>query len=368
MTATRTALYYPNIAITNKGWLRQTLLFWDEIGSIVPKEVWEDHPYFEIEDEEINQLYSEGIYRPFFPDDLRMKGGHHLQEKFNSEFFTRLNYYDKKLDLSKRGSYVPVYKSKEMHMNIFHKLERRNLATEKLAMKKIGASVSIYERNNPVIFIEKNAADLYMSLLAEYLANNDSKITIPLTDQGTCLDATFEAIDECNQQTCAKIMFKNILPVPKSDVSVHEIIRFKKEHEGDLIEFRQYMDGLGVEAISCRTASEIRDFSIRKSEEIKKEVTTLKKSLKEFDIDTVFGSLHTIVDVKRPDWWQALVSSGIVSAGTEAFPLTVIGGLAVNAAINVGRYISKRNIERNDMLRDSPYTYLYQMKRRGIVP
>jgi len=87
MNHTKTALYYPQMVIPNKQWIRQALLYWDDIGSIVPEAIWNEHPYFEIDDEETNRLYEAKLYRPFFPEQLRRKFGSKIEDSFYQEFF-----------------------------------------------------------------------------------------------------------------------------------------------------------------------------------------------------------------------------------------------------------------------------------------
>ncbi len=36
---TRTILYYPHINIRNQSWLKQAVLYWDNVGTIVPHEI-----------------------------------------------------------------------------------------------------------------------------------------------------------------------------------------------------------------------------------------------------------------------------------------------------------------------------------------
>ncbi len=64
----KTILYYPTIRIPSKEWIKQALLYWDEIGSIVPQ-TWDGKPVIPLS-EDVEYLQSEGAFRPFDPDQL----------------------------------------------------------------------------------------------------------------------------------------------------------------------------------------------------------------------------------------------------------------------------------------------------------
>jgi hypothetical protein len=68
LSAKRTILYYPTMSVPNGGWLRQALLYWDQIGSIVPEELQKsgDAPY----NDDILFLLHEDVFRPVGPDLL----------------------------------------------------------------------------------------------------------------------------------------------------------------------------------------------------------------------------------------------------------------------------------------------------------
>jgi hypothetical protein len=68
MQSKRTILYYPSIRVPMTPWLRQVLLYWDEVSSIVPYEV-ENNAFFPIS-YDIQYLRDEGEFRPIHPEML----------------------------------------------------------------------------------------------------------------------------------------------------------------------------------------------------------------------------------------------------------------------------------------------------------
>jgi len=80
----RTALYYPTIAVPSGPWLRQNLLYSDEVASIVPQR-WDETvliPYTP----DIEYLKSEGEFRPIRPEILIEQRDYREVEELDNEF------------------------------------------------------------------------------------------------------------------------------------------------------------------------------------------------------------------------------------------------------------------------------------------
>lgn len=358
MKNTRTALYYPNIVITNSQWIRQALLYWDEIGSIVPEEIWNEHPYFKFEDAEIKQLWDAGLYRPFFPETLKQSGGSRLQDQFYTEFFERLDYFDQNHTFRDNGTWCPTYESKEMRAHLFDEFEKRGLATRTMEGKSGAKIRSVSASHQSLILIEKNTSDLYMSLLAEYLAGNDSSITVPYTDQRRSVDYAFGSLEAGGAPNSAEIFFDHVLPVPAEDVSLDKIIEFKEDRRSELLRFRKLIDSFQTEMQSITDPKLLRDFSIQCGEDIELGVGDLQENLNDHKIETRWGTLSALVDIPLPEWLGLLTGVGLSS--TNPYLLYAFGGAAiVDAGIRVRKYRAKQNRERNQMFQDSPYSYVY---------
>jgi hypothetical protein len=78
----RTILYYPTIDIPTGTWLRQALIYWDQVGSIVPRSYddWQDQRAISRYNSDIQYLYEEEVFRPFNPDALIFDQGIFLPE------------------------------------------------------------------------------------------------------------------------------------------------------------------------------------------------------------------------------------------------------------------------------------------------
>src|SRR5690242_17951955 len=83
----RRILYYPTINIPSGQWLRQAILYWDEIASIVPKDS-QGHILLNLSPD-VQFLKDEGEFKPVKPEDLVFNPdnseafGHFRQEFLN---------------------------------------------------------------------------------------------------------------------------------------------------------------------------------------------------------------------------------------------------------------------------------------------
>ena len=61
----RSILYYPDINMKDQSWLRNAVLYWDKVSSIVPEE---DKTI--VLSPEICELMEQDYYRPMYPSSL----------------------------------------------------------------------------------------------------------------------------------------------------------------------------------------------------------------------------------------------------------------------------------------------------------
>jgi hypothetical protein len=361
MNHTRTALYYPEIVIPSKEFIRKTILYWDDIGSIVPKTIWDEHPYFDLEDQETNQLRDAHLYRPFFPHTLSM-GGVDFQRQFSNDFYKRLDFFNQRDALRHNTKYTPVYETKEMVPGLFDELAKpeRGLAKRELA------GVSVTESNHAVYFIESITANIYMALLAESLAEADKNITVPITEDTTWQDYAYAAIYPNNQNVCAKLVLDRILPTPSPDVPLEKLIDFKEDHRTELIQLRKAIDGFQTSIAHAPDIRTAQDSCCKFSEDFGSGVKDINRNLHDRNINTVFGSLNSLMDVKSPEISATLIGSGALTLGTLQ-PLFLLSGIIMAASIKIEAYLLKEREERRKWMESLPYSYVYHLQKSGIA-
>jgi len=361
MNHTRTALYYPDIVIPSKEFIRKTILYWDDIGSIVPKSIWDNHIYFDLEDEEINQLRDAHLYRPFFPNTLMHGTAPGFEERFSSEFYRRLDFFNQRKKLQNNTRYTPIYEEKEMVPGLFRDLKSRGLARWEIIGK---ASVS--ESGLPVLFIESVTSNIYMALLAESLAEADENITVPITEDGTWQDYAYSAIDTSKQKVCAKLVLDRILPIPSPEVPLDKIINFREDHRTELNQLRKSIDEFQTSISNAPDIRTVKDSCCRFSEQFESGVRDIDQNLHDRNINTVYGSLNSLLDIKSPEISGTLIGSGALALGTLQ-PLFLLSGIAMAASIKIEAYLLKEREERKKWMESLPYSYVYHLQKSKIA-
>jgi hypothetical protein len=61
----RTILYYPSITIQSPGWIRKSILYWDRIGTMIPRD-FDTEQYF---NEDMRILSDKGLLVPLYPEE-----------------------------------------------------------------------------------------------------------------------------------------------------------------------------------------------------------------------------------------------------------------------------------------------------------
>jgi hypothetical protein len=246
-TYKRCILYYPTISIPHGRWLKQVILYWDEIGSIVPQN-YEDQnliPYTPA----VQHLKDEGLFRPIKPENLIYQDWQKL-ENFEQEFRSILESEEFKKWRARR---IPIPKSlvsndtvptlsriheDKVSNSLMHYLEEKGLAQR--------------EPNSEWYFFENNTALLYMGLLAKYLADIDINLTIPGTNFEIYEELIFSALSKSEGFACLRTNLVNTLPVPREDVPLKKIVEFKRKRQAELLRFQSEIEAYEKEIRKCQ--------------------------------------------------------------------------------------------------------------------
>jgi hypothetical protein len=346
-----TILYYPTIDIPNTDWLRKVLLYWDEIGSIVPRNYQNENSI--TFSPEVSFLMSEGVFRPF--DPLRLIGNLQLLQEFEQEFlgviesepFQRL-ITNKKLKLASR---IHMHKIVDL---ILEKLEERELAKR--------------SQSSPWIKFEFNTAQAYMSLLAKYLSRIDSQATIPGTSKGGDIfqDLIYRSPEQSGTAGISASLLR-ILPMPRQDVTFEDILDFKRRRNIELMRFRLKIHEFQKELQSAENHEHIIQIVQKRQHEIQLGLEDLMPRFIEDKLRVVFGSLQSILQLPIP----TLLGAGIVAADITTDLINIplkyeIGGMLITGGIQIGDYLIKDLIRTRDEINKSQLSYLVSAQSEGI--
>jgi hypothetical protein len=344
-----TILYYPTIDIPNTKWLRKALLYWDEIGSIIPRNYQGESSIKFSPD--VAFLLNEGVFRPIDPyvlithQEVLAEFEHEFMEVIESDTFQKL-IVGKDLKLISR---IHEHKVSDFVIN--------GLEEIRLARRK---------HNSPWLMFENITAHAYMSLLAKYLSRVDSQATVPGTDQNIFQDLIYRS----PQQAGAAGIFtnlQNILPMPREDVPFEDILEFRRRREFDLMRFRQKIHVFQSELQPAETSEHVIQIVQKHQQEIQLGLADLMPRFVEDKLAVVFGSLNSILSIQSP----TLLGAGLVIANlaTNLVEIPIeyeIAGLLVVGGIQIGDYLIKERRRASDELRRSQLSYLIAAHQEGI--
>lgn len=365
----RTILYYPTIDIPTNSWLRNALLYWDEVSSIVPKS-WDEKLLMELSPD-IQYLMDEGQFRPIKPEDLISKSDRwEVFEEFQNEFKEIVSSGEFRSWILTRNRILNRIKTgvnsdsiiveSRIHSNktsdiIFNFLEERGLAKR--------------ARYDEWIYFESTTAFLYMSLLAKYLADIDSEQTTIGTDKAIYESFNFKKVKgDDGGFPVVSFNISNVLPTPKDSVPFEKIVKFKKNRTDNLRHFKKSLSDFQTKISNSESYSEIKENAMNFQETLTNGVEDLNAVLKDGRIDCKIKSLKSLISLKSPTFLAASASVANQKFDLIDIPIDLnMAGIALAGMIELStHYIDGRNKERAK-LRESPFSYIYHAQRKGII-
>lgn len=366
----RTILYYPTISIPNSRWLRQALLYFDEVASIVPSDVfWSGEVGKALVPltPDIKYLQDEGAFRQIPPEFLFMQEqgdnwerAHQLSDEFmeaiKSEPFKQL------LDANKHPrKFVKLHKGKlegTNFLNITEYLSKKNLIKFDEQYPQYGGEWFL---------VEANCALLYMSLLAQALADINKELIVTGTDRREYEHLVFDATSAHNGFACLDTRFVNMLPIPRDDVKLADILAFKKKQPDELLHFQQEIDTLQKKLSAATDQEEIKGILVDFSSSVQMGLNNLTQTLHDDKIATIVGSFKCIINAKSPATWIGVLvaAASLVGVHIATAPVTV-PLTAIVGTVEVGCHLINKRNEKRAKLRDSPFAYLYHAHKKGI--
>ena len=344
-------LYYPFIRIPNGDWLRTSLLYWDEVSSIVPNQ-WEaenKYPTY------ISDLLSEGFFRPIRPNlAFQQNNWYELFNSFEQEFKGIVD------SDSFRKRIIRTYKAGIPLKWVLY----RDKVTDSVRSFLIERSLAINVEGKYQLLVEKFTGLIYMSLFAKYLSSVDSSHTIPATNEKVYFNLIFSKSTETPQNACYDLRLNDILPVPKSSVSLTKILKFKYDRRQELMAFKKVIDELKMKLSNAKQFNEVEDLIHSTRNQIILGVKNLTSTLKEARVETGVGALKTLINVKNA---AIITTTEAALHYVEASPILKVAIPILTGAVELSHYFTQRSNQINAAVRNSSFAYIYHAKKAGIT-
>lgn len=219
------ALYYPTMNVPSGSWLTQTLLYWDQVASIVPEAMQPEL----MKDPFTNRLVELGQLVMIDPSEALSKPG--VEEKIH-EAFGVLGELNLRTDEGHRID--SQMRSEKMLYSIRSRLERSGHAQSSDGL-------------DSWIRVERGVAGWYMSLLAgviagNFEAENRDLVVRPVTQNETDLTEFLGPITNKDAGRYLCKVIHEVLPSPQGSLDPVQIADFKNAHGDELRRLRNWID------------------------------------------------------------------------------------------------------------------------------
>lgn len=257
-----TILYYPYIKIEDGKWLRNAILYWDKIASIVPS-----IDYDEYHSSEVDFLEDQGMYIPVNP---RIITDHpEIYNQFKNEI---KNVFPPTTNRNKG-----LLTSRINIRNDYHFDREKNCV---INIDKMPYEINQYLREagyigdasqGSYINLGSNASQMYMAIFAKYMAKvmqlEDGfaqNLVTTSSDEVKYYHLLSSIPEEANQKKEAQIftpsdlslnlILENVLPTPNMENKpLEDLIDFKKKNSDALASFKDEINQMKLKLITSDT-------------------------------------------------------------------------------------------------------------------
>lgn len=347
----QTILYYPNININDGQWLRNALLYWDNISSIVPYDNYGDLS------PELLFLQDAKIYDPIYPQDLFYS---EYANDFCDAIVKRISRYEKGQDQKFSMVNTPkirIHKEKIYAPALHALVHYRKLPPELLNYFTDKKYIKDYNTDG-WMEIDAKIAQIYMRTLAEYSIKCSDKDIVLGTDKVKSSREIYSNFTSHKTESqCCKLNILKCLPQPSLDTSFEEILDFKSARKEELNAFRIKIRELERNIYRSESFEEIKHHENSFIEGWKNCSSDYYKVLKDSNIKFVLGNLSTLVALP---FVGNLITEHISQDFSE---LVQTGGPLLQMAINYIDYKDKINPNKSD----GGFAYVINARKNGLI-
>ncbi|MCG3146051.1 MAG: hypothetical protein HONDAALG_03856 [Gammaproteobacteria bacterium] len=367
------ALFYPWIDIQDEAWLKTSLLYWDEVRTIVPESI--DAPY--------STNTGRALAEAGFLVPLRVHSGMDEIEELTEDVLSYLGTTEgAELLIAEGGPH-----RHDIHVEkLPYRLGRlAEMHPEKLPyeIRRMLRNLAAPSRRGPEwLHVDEGFADFYMTLLANRLADRVGArllTSVPAADRLAVtarLDAQLNGLIPWGMRAhgrhwreyeafgARRRMPRHLAPGLLANLAIEQVgiapdtpierlIEFREKHRDELAVFRTKVEQLAASVEADLSTEALRQrIADLHSHEVVPAISALKAALKG----------------RRIKWLSdGLLKIAFLSAGAST--MLAVAGLAVPTALLAGAGISLiatgtiYNVDKRESLLANPYAYLLSVER-----
>lgn len=342
-------LYYPTIDIKDGVWLRNALLYWDEVCSIVPYEGYTG------QSPEIQYMQERGLYRAIYPQYIFWN---EHSEKLKDTIIYNLSH-----PIKRRSKFYFNKVNRNNSTRLSSLIHHNKIPPEFMDIFK-DKNIFLNNDKNEWIEMDERIATIYMKTLAEFAAKYDSQDMVIGTESQDSLNEIYNQVPH-KRNMVISIILSECLPIPSMYTSFEEIIDFKMKRRDELLEFRVKLRELEQGISHCESIEELKSQIQHFKELWTLELIKANKLFKSDRIEFILGSAKTFIA-------DAGVAAGLLQGiqsiyghtiPTTAFAATIGASGLAGVGIKYMNYRNKINIHHNN----GGFSYILNAYKYGIV-
>lgn len=295
-------LYFPYIDIPRNEWTIKSLLYWDNVGIIVPPDFAKNPNQY---DSKTRELLRTDLIQQIFPHNYTYK-----VENFDKGFMGLLEH--PKLHLSRRKKDFANGKRSRIHVQKFGKEILENLIDMEVAIR-LPPSGSWY-------YVESKTARLIMLYLATVIGKS-GKFT-PATDELKNLDLSINQNGAVlRRNSLRQSILDDLIPYPINP-DLNKLRRFKDKYHEELKSFRILLEQVTLTISTLPKRKIQKEFQSHKVEEINDKRAKILSDLNQckfgqITFGTIFGLTGAAIGFSQDDSTLSVFS--LVNAVYSAF-------------------------------------------------
>lgn len=354
------ALYYPQVDITNEHWLKNAILFWDEIRTIVPFS--NRNPYLS---HTTQFLQDEGILNPYIvnPDHkLVMDLGDDVVNFMGSSEASNLLFH--------RGGFKNQLHVDKLPREIID-INFSRIHPDKLSYLILNRMERMFTEDGWLL-VESGFAMYYMTLLANRICEHetvalltDNQLSSNLSE-AVRLDGYrdvrngdidfYSSVNRVRKtQSLAQGLLVNLVIEGinvSNNTSINDLVNYKIKYKDELGRFRTNIARLTKEVPEDLTLKELKEYIYNiYTNEFSPSFNDLKKSLHGAGIKWTADNFLKIT-----------MMSAVPTAAANLLGLEIPHAIIAAGSISLIASLVSYNMDKQEKLRSNPYSYLLNLK------
>jgi hypothetical protein len=309
-------LYYPYINVPRTDWTLRTLLYYDNVGSIVPKEYF-DEPERNY-DKFMLELVRNELVTPINPIEV-LDNPWEITEPFIQLIErnrTRLPTLQKSFSQGQRGNIHPDKFSKTANIHAAKFDESVFFALENLGLAK--------RIDGRLYSVEQKTANNLMSFLASVIGAKTGRL--PTTDY---IRPSFYKQSFNQERRKRETLLTNLIPFPE-EIDLNRLLRFKEQHLELLNNFRTRIELIALDPNIIEGDLFFHQHLAELHQ--RKEELTSRMNESRFN-SIVFGTVCGLIGAYQGI--ESASTTGEIIGGLAAFANAVYSALEIEGAENV---------------------------------